>query len=196
MKSFLERIKDKQEQKRLYQDFTLLDEPVRLSNVDMQSIMYAIRDHKIKLTEKYENGAYKGKKVNEVEWNKYLTKRREVLEEKYADDSEKIEAAMAAEIENKPKSEAERLANEEATADAMLSILPVFFTDPKSGERLFEKDSADHKEFVMIMRSTPEMIRIISENFVELQNKMDDLTDTVKNSSGGDASQNTNSDLE
>jgi len=124
--SFLDKIKEKQKERNLYQDFELLSVPVRLSNVDMQSIMIEIRDFKVTLTEKYESGVYKGKKVNEVEWNKYLTKRREALEAQHSDDSEKIEEAMQAEVENKPKSEAERLAGQEATSDAMFSILPTF----------------------------------------------------------------------
>jgi len=56
------------------------------------------------------------------------------------------------------------------------------------------RGSKDLEEFTAIVRGSVEMITAISQNFVALQSKMDELTDEVKNLPGETASPITSSD--
>ena len=192
--NYFAKFKEAQEKRKLYQDFNLVGIDVRLSNISMQGIMIGINDLKYRIAKEYrEEKGYGDDPVDEKKWSKYLVDRREALVEQNTDESgkidkDKIDELMVVEEDNKPVDEAERVAGAEATSRAMLEILPTFFTNPVTGEKMFEKGSEELAGFIDILNGDMLMIKVITENFVALQEKTNELTETVKNSLGEDSS--------
>jgi len=184
MKSMMQKFRDAEKERHIVVDFEVYGIPVRLRNIDLMAIQEQIAITKILLIKKYTALGLDKVDANLTKWNQYLVDREKALKKQFAgkpNAKEKVKSILDEDALSAPKTEAERLAGEMSTIYAIQEIIPTFLIDPETDKRAFEPGSQDAKAFTKLMKNNTDLTGIITTKFTELQNKVDELGEAVKN---------------
>ena len=170
-------IRSAQEKKINRVNFEINGLPVMLQSVDLLKIQEEIERQKSVLSIKYSKDGLDKEPSNEAEWNAYLKGRAEKLKED-GKTKEEIKAELAK--EERPSSEADRLARKFAYIYAARKVIPTLLRDPNTHELLFD-DVDSKRQIIEIVAEDTELMTLLASKFSELTEKANEVQETVKN---------------